>query len=134
MDGGRFGLLGVVRYHRGAVEYDLRSRFGLSLADVGARVTITEASRLVTLLASDPSSQVGAALMGLDYPVSREQIVLMDLYDLTAQVNSDPKKPKPKPYPRPLKSTDTRVAKPDVPQEVVLAALREAGHTNLPAA
>lgn len=113
------------------MEYDLRSRFGLCLADVGARVTFTEASRLVTLLASDPSSRVGAALMGLDYPVSREQIVLMDLYDLTVRANSDPKKGRPKPYPRPWRSAETKVSKPGVSQEDVLAALRYAGHTNL---
>lgn len=56
----------------------------------------------------------------------------MDLYDLMHVVNSDPKKPRPKPYPRPWPAVEKRVAKPALTQEETLAALRYAGHTNLP--
>ena len=80
----------------------------------------------------DPASHVGAAQRGWDYPTTYEHLTLMDLYDLLHVVNTPPKKPRPKPYPRPWRTTEKRVAKPDVSQEDVLAALRHAGHTNLP--
>ena len=131
MDGGRLGLFGLIRLHRGAVEYDLR-RLGLGLRDVGVSVSLPEASRLLEQAVSDPASHVGAELRGWGYPVSHEALVLMDLYDLLRAVNSDPKKARPKPYPRPWGVTDMTVAKPSISQEEVLAALRYAGHTNLP--
>lgn len=59
----------------------------------------------------------------------------MDLYDLMHVVNSDPKKARPKPYPRPWATaadTQRRIAKSELTREETLAALRYAGHTNLP--
>ena len=107
MDGGIFGLLGLIRLHRGAVEYDLRARFGLGLRDVGQRVTLSEVARLVVILRADPSSAIAAALEGWDYPISREALILLDHYDLDVRINSDSKKGRPKPHPgRPFKLDD----------------------------
>ena len=105
---------------------------GVALSDVGVTVTITEASRLVEQIIVDPGSHLGAEIRGWDYPASREHLALLDLYDLLHVANSDPKKPRPKPYPRPWPAVEKRVAKPGLSQEDVLAALRRAGHTNLP--
>lgn len=59
-----------------------------------------EAWRLTTVLAGDPSSQVCAALAGWQYPMGREGIALLALYDLTLRANAA--KPKSvKPWPRP---------------------------------
>ena len=84
-----------------------------------------EAVSLTRVLCQDPSSWVASALAGWDHPVSRDSLVLMDLFDLTHTVNS---KRRPTPYPRPWRSTDKKVAKPTLSQEDVLAALRYAGH------
>lgn len=97
MDGGIFGLLGLIRVHRGAVEYDLRHRFGLGLRDIGNRVTIAEVARLITICRADPGSATAAAVEGWDFPISRESLALYDLYDLTVQAHSDTKKGRPKP-------------------------------------
>lgn len=96
MDGGIFGLLELIREHRGAVEYDLRQRFGLSLRDVGREVSLWEIARLVVIVRQDPSSAIAAAMEGWTHPVSREALILMDLFDLELTINS---KRKPKPHP-----------------------------------
>ena len=57
-----------------------------------------EAIRLTSVLASDPSSHVAAALGGWAYPLSWGDITLRDLYDVQLASKS---KRKPKPYPRP---------------------------------
>ena len=98
MDGGVFGLLGLIRRDRGAVEYDLRHRFGLGLRDVGSTITIFELARLVVIIRNDPSSMIAAAVEGWAYPMARAVAVLADLYDLTHAAAGAKK---PKPYPRP---------------------------------
>lgn len=98
MDGGAFGLLGLIHRHRGAVEYDWRQRFHLGLTDIGTEMSIFEAARLAELLLRDPSSQVSAAVQEWDYPISRETLASLDLFDLTMMANSAPKGPRPKPH------------------------------------
>lgn len=82
MDGGIWGLLGLIRDHRGAVEYDFRHRFGLGIRDIGAQLTASEAARLALILRADPSSMIAAALEGWAYPISREVTAILDLFDL----------------------------------------------------
>ena len=60
-----------------------------------------------------------------DHPASHEAMILMNLFDGFAEVNSK----HPKPYPRPWPDRERKRLKPSVPQDVVLAALRRAGHT-----
>lgn len=56
------------------------------------------------MLRRDPSSAVAASFEGWEFPMSREALILADLYDLTFSANSDPKKGRPKPHPgRPWK-------------------------------
>ena len=112
MDGGIFGLLGLISLHRGAVEYDLRARFGIGLRDVGETVTLSEMARLVVILRADPSSAIASALEGWDYPISREALAILDLYDVTVLANSDTKKGRPKPHGgRPFKLNDRQERK-----------------------
>lgn len=94
MDGGVFGLLGLIASHRGAVEYDWRHRFGLGLDSLGEGMTLAEAGRLAMILRSDPSSAIAAALEGWTHPIDRQTLALLDLFDLTAAINSK-KTPKP---------------------------------------
>lgn len=61
-----------------------------------------EAWRLTALLAADPSSQVGAAFAGWQYPVQRTDLTMRDLFDLQHKSKT---KRKIKPYPRPWDTT-----------------------------
>ena len=77
---------------------DFREKFHLSLSDIGQSVRYDEAFLLVVSLSSDSSSWFHAAIAEWEYPISREVMALMDLYDLQHQSKS---KKKVKPYPRP---------------------------------
>lgn len=99
----------------------------MSLADVPDRMPWGEAWRLTHVLAGDPSSYVAAALGEWEHPVSREWLVLANLID--AFVSANTRKGKPKPYPRPWPDRNRSRPRPTVEPEVVLAALRAAGHT-----
>lgn len=66
-----------------------------------------EALRLVRLLRKDTSSQFAASAEGWDFPLDRGTLATLDVFDLTLQANSDPKKGRPKPHPgRPFKAAD----------------------------
>ena len=60
-----------------------------------------EAVRLTRQLTADPSSAVCAALQEWDYPLSREALALMDLYDAFTNANFKNPKPYPRPWPDP---------------------------------
>jgi hypothetical protein len=83
--------------HRGAFDYDWRNRFSLPF-DPPWSMDWAETWRLMLVLASDPSSQVAPALAGWKHPLSRESIVLLDLFDLQ---HTSKAKRRPKAYPRP---------------------------------
>ncbi len=73
----------MIDEHRAAFEYDWRTRFHLPLEAIGGRrMSWGEALRLAQVLRTDPSSQVGAALEGWDFAISREAAALLDLFDL----------------------------------------------------
>lgn len=91
-------LLGLLDEHRGAFEYDWRNRFHVGASVIGWEMSWGEAVRLVEVLASDPSSMLGAAMAGWQYPLTRGELTLRDLYDLQHKSKA---KRKPKPYPRP---------------------------------
>lgn len=63
-------------------------------------IPLDEAARLAAIIAADPSSQTCTALNGWTHPMSREALILADLFDLQHFSKVDPKKGKPKPYPR----------------------------------
>lgn len=60
-----------------------------------------EAIRLLGLLRKDPGSWLTASVEGWDYPLSREDAVLRDLWDLTLRLATNKSN---KPYPRPFKA------------------------------
>lgn len=66
-----------------------------------------EAWRLTQQLNRDPTSAIGAALAGWDYPISHEALLLADLFDLEHTVNA---KRRPSPHPiRPFKANTDSV-------------------------
>lgn len=107
--GGIWALLELLDEHRGALQYDFRARFQLSVDTIGEGVDWEESVNLVRILRADPSSMTAAALEGWDHPISREAAVLMDLFDLE---HSSKAKKKPKPHPgRPWKQGGGEVKK-----------------------
>lgn len=85
-----------------------------------------ESWRLTQVLASDPTSQVGAALAGWSHPVSREWLALADLYDAFVAANT--RKGRGKAYPRPWDERGKRFGRATRPQVEIRAALRARGH------
>lgn len=77
----------------------------MSLDRIDRSMSYGEAIRLTSVLATDPSSHVAAALGGWLHPLSRADITLRDLYDVQLASKS---KRKPKPYPRPWDEQPTR--------------------------
>lgn len=55
-----------------------------------------EAVDLARVIHADPSSAVAAAALGWEYPLSREALILLDLFDLEHAANTS-KRPKPHP-------------------------------------
>lgn len=64
-------------------------------------MSLSEAARHVERIRSDPASALAAELEGWDYPVSRLEAILMDLWDLEAAKSGAKKPPR---YTRPWKS------------------------------
>lgn len=64
-----------------------------------------EALRLFDILKNDPSSQIASSIAGWQHPVSREALVLFDLFDV--QHMSKAKK-RPAPYPRPWLASERK--------------------------
>ena len=120
--GGSLKLRELIEEHKPEFAYDFRTRFGVSIEEVGRSVSYLEAIYLTSILRRDPSSWVQAALSGWKYPVSREWILQRDSYDLLARVNS---KQKPKPYPAPWPDEGTKRIVPSRPQSrsAVISAL-----------
>lgn len=99
--GGSIKVRDIISDHPSELAFDFRSFFGISYLEIGRSVTYLEAAQLISILIQKPDSWLCAAMAKWKHPVSNEWTVLVNTYDLLAQVNS---KKKPKPYPRPWKS------------------------------
>lgn len=106
--GGIAWLVDLIDERRQAFIYDWHARFGQPVSAIGsAAMPWDEAVALAQVLHVDPSSALSAAALGWDYPLSREALVLLDLFDLEHMANSSSKK-RPKPHPmRPKSQTRT---------------------------
>ena len=80
--GGILGLLDLIEEHRAAIAYDFRSRFHLSLAAIPDDVGWDEALDLISVLRRDPGTAVAAAMEGWDYGISREAVILADIFEM----------------------------------------------------
>ena len=118
-------LLDTIEEHRGAFEYDWRNRFHLGLECVPTVMGWGEAWRLFEVLANDPSSQVGCAMAGWNFPLSREGLALSDLFDVNARASFK----KPKPYIRPWDEKPRRFGNRSMTKEQ-FHALRERAAQN----
>ena len=138
MDGGIARLLVLIAEHRGAVEYDFRTRCGIGLRDIGqadafGRVacSITEAARFVGELLIDTSSHTLPAVRGWDFPASRAELALFDLFDLQQAKGVEKKaRHRLKPYQRPWpdEKTTEQVGGGDVTDAQVIDLMARLGH------
>lgn len=96
--GGILGLLELIEERPTAVAYDWRTRFHMGIEDLPEKMGWGEAVGHVRILRADPSSMIAAAIEGWTHPISREALILMDLYDLDMRVAVGGKK-SPKPHP-----------------------------------
>lgn len=103
--GGILEVLKLAEDYKPAFVYDLRSRFGLGLSDLGTTVPWDEVISLVAVLLRDPSSWLQTAKNGWSHPIDYNWTIQAATYDLLAQVHS---KRKPKPWPRPFKDAENR--------------------------
>lgn len=104
--GGILALLELIEEHRGALEYDWRTRFHVGLDRLPVEMSYGEAYRQVLNLANDPSTMFSAKLGGLTHPVTREWLALADLIEMTAHAAGDAKYRYPK-RPNPGEAADT---------------------------
>ena len=114
--GGITGLAAFVLEHREAVEYDLLTRTGYQLSDVGGRL---DWAALKSFVAHSP---VDGALLRELHPdiaawatTAKTNAILADIYDLVALAFAYMRTPagqsvkRPKPYPRPVKQNNENV-------------------------
>lgn len=78
----------------------------MSVESIGAEMPWDEAIRLAQLLRRDPSSAIATAVEGWDYPLSRLEAMIADLWDLE-HAKAGAKKPVT--YPRPYKTAEQKV-------------------------
>lgn len=102
--GGICKLLEIIEEQPAELAYDFRTKFQLSIFDIGGSVTWLEAVLLTNVLLRETDSWTQAVKSDWKYPVSREWIVQAHTFDIHAKVNS---KGKPKPYPAPWPEVNT---------------------------
>lgn len=95
--GGIRRLVDLSDEHPAAFAYDWRTRFGRPFSAVGESMTWCESALLFASLLTDPSSHIAAAVEGWENPITREALILMDLFDLDHAVAAGKHKPKPHP-------------------------------------
>lgn len=106
--GGILALLDLIEEHRGAIEYDFRARFHLGAHEIGHEIGWGEAIRLVRALRSDPSTMLAASVEEWEYPLSRTDAILADMWDLSYAKAGAKKRER---YPRPFKQKATSTQK-----------------------
>jgi hypothetical protein len=100
----------------------LRQFFGVSIDTLGKKTSWREAVLLVAALLQMPESRLQATMSKWKHPVSREWILLRDIFDLQATAQA---KKKPKPYPAPWKQNNgTTLGRADQPRGHVLKQLK----------
>lgn len=122
--GGILRLREIIEEHTSELAYDFRTRFNVSIFDIGEKITWLEAIYLISILIRDTSSWTQSAMSEWKYPVSREWIVAAHTFDLFANVNSGKKKPKPYPAPWPEVGTNRIGGKAKLDRKTVLERLR----------
>ena len=112
-NGGIISLADFVIEHRKAIEYDLLTRTGFQLNDVGGTLSWSALDSFIRNLDTDSAlaRDLGKST-GWENTIQTNKI-LADLYDLIQVINANlvalgGKKAKTKPYPRPNKGDDTK--------------------------
>ena len=103
LPGGILGLLDLIEEHRAALRYDWRTRFHRGLDEsVPEDIGWSEALDLVRILRSDPSTMLAASVEDWEYPLSRTDAILADMWDLSyAKAGAKKRETYPRPFKRP---------------------------------
>lgn len=99
----------------------------MSVESIGTEMPWDEAVRLARWLRGDPSSAIATAAEGWEYPLSRLEAMIADLWDLEYMKASSKKPIK---YPRPYKTNQEKVRRGNAAgrtPEQVHSALRQIG-------
>lgn len=89
--------------------YEPELTYDLTLLGVSLDIVLAHPSGwhtvalIISMLLRDPTSWLFAACNKWEYPLSREDATLREIFDLVALIHS---KRKPRPYPRPFSITD----------------------------
>lgn len=96
--------------------------------EIGREIGWGEALRLIRIIRADPSSMLAAAVEDWEYPLSRTEAILADMWDLSYAKAGAKKRER---YPRPFKTKDNmqRWGKTDGrSRDEIVAILRAHGH------
>lgn len=95
-------LIGVLAFHEGALDYDLRSRVGFTVDEVYAgRVAWNTAAGIVAEILRDPYSHLTAAVNGWSFVPSPSDVLLLNWVDAQAEMHHQKGTVRPAPVKRP---------------------------------
>lgn len=123
--GGILWLFELIEEHRPEFAFDFRSRFNLSIEDIGKTYTYHEAFLLTIVLMRDSTSWVQAAVNNWKFPASMEWIMQVQQFDAFVAVNSKNPKPTPMPWQAPIRSGKPALS--DEKVREILNAMRPEG-------
>lgn len=123
--GGILWLFELIEEHRPEFAFDFRTKFNLSIEDLGKTYTYREAFLLTAVLMRDTTSWVQAAVNEWRFPASPEWIMQVQSFDAFVAVNSKNPKPTPMPWQAPIRSGKPAVS--DEKVREILNSMRPEG-------
>lgn len=123
--GGILWLLELVEEHNAEIAFDFRTKFNLSIEDLGKTYSYREGFMLAAILMRDTTSWLQAAVNNWKFPASMEWIMLVQQFDAFVAANSKNPKPTPMPWQAPIRSGKPSVS--DDKVRSVLDAMRPEG-------
>lgn len=112
----------IYRYHRNALEYDFRARFGFGLELVDRQeLSWQQFISLITGLLNDHTSHTVASVEGWSYVPTAEEVFFYNELDVKAMMNRRRNQPAPQPVKRPweqAKPSVRHLADPDHAQRL----------------
>lgn len=108
----------LIQDHESEFIYDIRLG-GFVAQDIWDKPE--ELTAFIDVSMRNPASYLRAAVLGWDYPISRESMALLDLIDVTGRANAGRKW---KPVPRPWKNKGQRIGATELPRDEAIERLR----------
>ena len=113
--GGMISLARFVTEHYEAIDYDLLTKTGMSLSDVGGRLSWSALYSFITKYENGALLRELSPEIALWDTTAKTNVILADIFDMLAAINANlcakgsGRRPKrPKPYPRPKSAKEQR--------------------------